>query len=362
MTQPGGRTAGLRVLYPGYFALVMATGITSTVLLEVAQPRVSAALLVIAIVCFAVLCALYGARAVRYPRDFYADLVAPERAFAFFTFVAACNVLGVRLAVDGHRGVALALAIASGVAWTGLSYGVPARLILGPRPRPVLAGVNGTWFIWVVGTQSIAIAASVLERGQPQTSARAAALAATLLWSVGVVLYLVVATMVLVRLLLLELTPDDLSPPYWIAMGATAITVLAGARLLQMDTTPVTLATRPVVTGLAVILWAFGSWLVPMLVVFSAWRFRTAGRIGYAPPLWSVVFPLGMYAAASLELSRAAGLPLVHDIGRVAAWVAVTVWAAVFAAMLLTIGRAAWAGSGSREKAASVESLVRRGG
>ena len=91
------------------------------------------------------------------------------------------------------------------------------------RPfKPALSAMQG----------GVDLSGSVLEPGRSEAVARAAALAATLLWSVGVVLYLVVATMVLVRLLLLELTPDDLSPPYWIAMGATAITVLAGARLL----------------------------------------------------------------------------------------------------------------------------------
>jgi tellurite resistance protein TehA-like permease len=327
-------SVAIRDLYPGYFALVMATGITSTVVHDLGHDKTSAALLVVGIVCFAVLFVLYVARAVRYPREMLADLVDPERTFAFFTFVAACNVLGVRLALDGHLGVTFALAVASGVAWLALSYGVPAELILGPRPRPVLAGVNGTWFIWVVGTQSIAVAASVLERGHGRGTERAAALAATLMWSVAVVLYLIVAGMVLVRLLLLEVRPDDLSPPYWIAMGATAITVLAAARLLQMDATPVTEATRPVVTGLGVILWAFGTWLVPMLVVFSAWRLTANRRFVYAPPLWSVVFPLGMYAAASIELGRSARLPLVADIGRVAAWVALGAWTMVFVAML----------------------------
>jgi tellurite resistance protein TehA-like permease len=326
--------SSVRTLYPGYFALVMATGITSTVVHEVGHPRMSAALLVVGIACFVVLCLLYAGRIKNYPREFMADLAAPERAFAFFTFVAACNVLGVRLALDGHRGMLLGFAVASTLAWAALSYGVPAQLILGPRPRPVLTGVNGTWFIWVVGTQSIAIAASMLERGESPATARAAALTATLMWSVGVVLYLIVATMVLVRLLLLELTPDDLTPPYWIAMGATAITVLAGGRLLEMDATPVTVATGPVVTGLAVILWAFGTWLTPMLVVFSVWRFRVSRRIDYAPPLWSVVFPIGMYSAASMEIGRAAHLPLVADIGRVGAWVALGSWTVVFLGML----------------------------
>jgi tellurite resistance protein TehA-like permease len=94
---------GLRALYPGYFALAMATGITSTVLRQVGRPHLSVTLLVVDIVCFLVLCGLYALRVVRFPRAVLADLAAPDRAYAFFTFVAACNVLGARLAADGHR-------------------------------------------------------------------------------------------------------------------------------------------------------------------------------------------------------------------------------------------------------------------
>ncbi len=322
------RVRPLERLYPGYFALVMATGIVSTVLSENHHPRLSGLLLGLAVVSGVALTVLYAVRLVVFPAAFVADLVAPERTFAFFTVVAACNVVGVRLGLDGHRAVTVALLVVSAAVWLPLSYAVPARLILGPRPGSVLAGVNGTWFIWVVGTQSLAVAAAVLEHRLATPQARALALVAVLMWSVGVVLYLIVAGLVLIRLLLLEVRPDDLSPPYWIAMGATAITVLAAARLLEVSPTPVTVATRPVVTGLAVMLWAFGSWLVPMLAVFTTWRY-TARHVPlhYAPPLWSIVFPLGMYSTASTELGRAAHLPLLTTIGHATAWVAVLAWA-----------------------------------
>jgi tellurite resistance protein TehA-like permease len=101
-----------------------------------------------------------------------------------------------------------------------------------------------------------------------------------------------------------------------------------------MDRTPITVATHSLVEGLAVVLWAFGSWLVPLLVVFSLWRFRVFKTLHYAPPLWSVVFPLGMYAAASLEIGTAEALPVVTSIGRAAAWVAAVVWLLVFVGML----------------------------
>jgi hypothetical protein len=214
-------TNPVRRLYPGYFALVMATGIVSTGTHEIGLRQLSAALMALGLVCFGVLAVVFSWRAAAFGRDMLADLRAPDRAYAFFTFVAACNVLGARLAADGYVGVTAALAAVSLVAWLMLSYGIPVQLILGPRPRPVLVGVNGTWFIWVVGTQSLAVAATVLGTAWPEY-ARPAALAAVVTWSVGVMLYLIVASLVLVRLLLLEVQPADLTSPYWVTMGATA--------------------------------------------------------------------------------------------------------------------------------------------
>src|SRR5574342_869361 len=305
------RWMAIRDLYPGYFALVMATGICSTALRDVGQPTASAVLLGVAVATLVVLGAAFGWRLIRYPQHLMRDLSAPDRAFAFFTVVAGFNVLAVRLAVDGHRAAAVVLAGLGGLVWLCLTYTIPVRLILGPRPQPVLAGVNGTWFIWVVGTQSIAVTAAVLDR-PADGHARLTALAAVLLWSVGVVLYLIVATLVLTGLLLLEVRPEDLTPPYWVTMGATAITVLASAQILAMAPAPAVIATRAVVAGLGTVLWAFGTGLIPMLVAFGVWRHVLRRvRLGYVPALWSIVFPLGMYAEASMQLGRVATLPFV---------------------------------------------------
>jgi len=339
----------VRDMYPGYFALVMATGICSTALSEVGWPTASAALLVVGEACLAVLFAALGWRLLRYPRRVLADLTAPDRGYAFFTVVAACNVLATRLVTDGHRDAAVLLAGLGALVWLGLTYTIPVRLILGERPRPVLAGVNGTWFIWVVGTQSIAVSLAALDH-PAVPGARMTALLAVLMWSVGVVLYLVVATLVLTRLLLLEVRPEDLTPPYWVTMGATAITVLAAARILDMVPSPAVTATRAVVAGLGVVLWAFGTWLIPLLVAFGVWRHVLRRfRLSYVPAFWSVVFPLGMYAVASIQLGRAADLPIVEQIGRGWTWLAVAVWVLVFGAMLLSLSRSVL---GSRQRVA----------
>jgi tellurite resistance protein TehA-like permease len=69
------------------------------------------------------------------------------------------------------------------------------------------------------------------------------------------------------------MTPETLGPPYWILMGATTITVLAGARILLLPPQlPVIRATAGLVEGFSFAFWAFGTWWIPLLIVLGFWR------------------------------------------------------------------------------------------
>ena len=67
------------------------------------------------------------------------------------------------------------------------------------------------------------------------TSATGIAVLAIMSWSVGVFLYGATGILVSLRLMLYEFGPEELTPPYWVSMGALAITVLAGARIVEID-------------------------------------------------------------------------------------------------------------------------------
>jgi tellurite resistance protein TehA-like permease len=96
-----------------------------------------------------------------------------------------------------------------------------------------------------------------------------------------------------------------------------------------------------VLSGLSVLLWAFGTWIIPLLVAFGVWRHLILHvPLRYEPALWSICFPLGMYSVASSELGGSAKLPLVAAIGKGWAWVALAAWVVVFAAMLVSLVRA----------------------
>ena len=330
----GAVTEAVSTLNPGYFALVMGTGIISVAMHNNDRIVLSAVLFVIAAAAWVILVVLHCWRIARFWDLLRIDFTDPRRGFGFFTFVAATDVLGTRFLVDGNRTMAIGLLVLGGLSWFALGYIVPWTAVLNPSIRPALTGANGTWFIWVVASQSVAVLAAVLEP-TVHSGRKELALVAVSFWAVGAFLYAAVATLVTARLLLYPLHPIDLTPVYWVAMGATAITVLAGARIVEMADAPMVAATRGLVAGTSVMFWAFGTWLIPVLIAAAWWRHITHRiPLVYDATLWSIIFPLGMYGVAAHYLGQVDSLPIVRVIGEAMSWVALGSWVVVFGAMV----------------------------
>ncbi|MGH3283585.1 MAG: hypothetical protein ACRDPD_02675, partial [Streptosporangiaceae bacterium] len=180
-------------------------------------------------------------------------------------------------------------------------------------------------------------------------------------WSIGLMLYLLLVSLILLRWLTVPMTPATLGPPYWILMGATAISVLAGARILALPAgLPVIRATAGFVEGFSFALWAFGTWWIPLLIVLGIWRYvRRHWPLSYEPTLWSVVFPLGMYSVATLSFGKVAHLSFMEPLSRFMLWVAIAAWAAVAAAFLARLARRPGTpGRGTPAAPASTESTA----
>lgn len=327
-------------LEPGYAALVMATGIVSTALVLFAWNVLSAVLYGITVVAAVVLLLAYSWRLIAYRHRVLVDAQDPSKSFGFFTVVAAADVLGMRAAVDHHRLVIEVLGIASVPVWLVLTYAIPGALIVGHRNEAVLPKANGSWFMWVVATQSLAASAATIAASDHRTR-DALAPVAVALWGIGVVLYLMLAGLLVIALLEEPVAHHALSPTYWVYMGATAITVLAGARILALPSVlPVVAATHQVVSGLAFLLWAFGTWWVPLLAGFGVRRLLVRSEpVRYDPTMWSIVFPLGMYAVASVSYGQVTHLDFMVDIARVAMWISLAAWLALVALMVSSTTR-----------------------
>jgi tellurite resistance protein TehA-like permease len=325
--------AAIQSLSPGYFPFVMATSIISTGTSLLGPSWLSRALLVIASAVLVVLSVALAIQLAFFRPSLAAGFRDSGRVFGFFAIAAAMDVLGTRLAAAGHP---LATAILAGVAaavWLVLTYGVPASLLLARSHDSSIGDVNGTWLLWAVATQSLSLVASTLVPAWPSQSALLAPVAVGL-WSIGLVLYLLLVSLILLRWLTVPMTPQALGPAYWILMGATAIIVLAGARILSLPAAlAVVRASAGFVEGSTFALWAFGTWWIPLLVVLGCWRhIRHHWPLSYEPALWSVVFPLGMYSVATLAFGQAAHLAFMEPLSRFMLWVALAAWVAVAAA------------------------------
>jgi tellurite resistance protein TehA-like permease len=314
--------------------MVMATGIVAAGLRQDGWQGASDALVVIAAAVWVAAVAATLARLARSPAALRADARAPGRAFAWYAVVAACVVLGSDLGTLGGpgRSAAAVLAALAVVAWMVVTGLVPASFTR-RAARPDLRSVTGSWFLWTVATQSVAIAAAILA-ADGELPATPVVIVATVAWSAGVVLYLGTSILVAARLARAGPGPAGTRAAYWVAMGAGAITVLAAALIVRVPGVPAARDAGPALNAIGVVLWCAGSALYLALVVATArWQAQTRSRPGYQPSTWVIVFPLGMYAVASSQLGAATGLTFLHQVGSVAVWPAALAWAVTAAAL-----------------------------
>ena len=319
--------ASVSRLSPGYFALVMATGIVSAGLGLDGADWLSDILLLIGGIVFIALILLNIWRFVQFRRRAVADFFDPQLSFGYFTFVAAAGVLASGVANHGIMWLTLALFIAGFGAWTLLGYAVPWATMLDRGHRSTVRNANGSWFLWVVSSQSVASMAAILER-HLHSAQHLFAMFAVVAWSVGVFLYGAESMLIALREMLYD---ADFAPSYWVCMGAASITVLAGSEILAAPGSTIVKNISPMLDAATIVFWSFASWLLPTLILAFCWRhFIRRIPLTYDSALWSMVFPLGMYAVASVHLGQTEELPWVLGIGRVELWLAFAIWCLVF--------------------------------
>jgi tellurite resistance protein TehA-like permease len=315
-----------RALDPGCFALVMATGITSSALLSDGQGGLSNALFAVNLFAYPWLMLLTIVRIARFSSDYSADLLNPRVVFSFFTIVAASNVFGVQLALRGFAEIALLLWLFALTVWLVLSYFSFGLLaLLDSRPVDLL---HGGWLLAIVGTQSLVLLGARLSAGLPQYEV-AVLLLLLALWTVGLALYAIFVTLFAQRIFVSPVTIQDVTPVLWVVMGAAAISANAGSALLAAEGGLAFLrSAHSLIASISFMVWAWGTWWIPLLVLLGVWKHLVRGTpLSYTPMLWSVIFPVGMYAVATNRLSLTAELPQLQIVSRVAMWVALAAWA-----------------------------------
>ena len=97
--EPQPRGNPIASLFPGYFALVMATGIIAIAAEQQKIRWLAESLYLVTAVAYAVLAVLVVIRLIAFTKPLVADLTSHAKGFAFLTIVAGTNVLGSASAV-----------------------------------------------------------------------------------------------------------------------------------------------------------------------------------------------------------------------------------------------------------------------
>lgn len=332
---------GVRALHPAYFAFVMATGIVALALQLQGARGLALALTGVGASGYLVLWALTIARLALAPRAVLRDLADHGRGVGFFTAVAATGVLGAQLLLVVRRpALALGLWWLAFALWLGLTYAVFTALTVKERKPALAEGIHGGWLLAVVATQAVAnLGALLVPHLGPGPGPGVMAFVATAAWLAGGMLYVWIISLIFYRYTFFPLQPSDLMPPYWINMGAMAISTLAGASLAaRAAEVPLLAALLPFIRGMTLLFWATATWWIPMLLILGAWRhvYRRY-RLAYDPLYWGAVFPLGMYSACTYRLATSLELPLLLPLARAFAWIALAAWFAAFLGLVQAV-------------------------
>lgn len=330
--------AAAETLYPGYFALVMATGALSTAFYLLDLRAASYALLVVNALAYAILWALLVTRILCFRARLAADLVDYTRSPGFFTLVAGTSMLGAEIAATTRLPLlALFLWFAGILLWVLIMYGFFAIIETRADKPGLESGINGAWLLAAVATQSIAVLGGLLA---PGFAAPALPLFFCLImYLIGGMLYLSIITLIFYRMTFIRLTTATFTPAYWINMGAAAISTLAGATLISCaPLSPILREVLPFLEGFTLFFWAAGSWWIPSLVILEIWRHAVLRQpFRYDPQYWSMAFPLAMYTLATLRLSDALRFPPLLVVPRIFVWFAGIVWLVVFTGLVRRI-------------------------
>jgi tellurite resistance protein TehA-like permease len=320
---------------PDVFAAVMATGILSIAAGKHHYTRISDTLGVLASLGLVVLVALVivigaGRGAVK-RRIALWDFTDPDVTLRLFTFVAACAVLDSRLA--SYRVVVQMLGVVALSSWLVL-MALTTRNMSARPPAALRDRAHGAWELASVGTSGLAIVATQVARHTPEHWSFGVAVP---VWVVGLCIYGLMTWLILWRAVAERPDRDGFEPDSWILMGGLAIATLAGDNIHSLA--PAWLA--PMVRVVTVVTWVAATLWIPPLIYFGLQRInRRPGMLQFAGVWWAMVFPLGMYSAATDAMAAEIGQRSLSTVSLVFFWVALATWLIVVIAGLFRLRRA----------------------
>jgi len=181
-------------LFPGYFALIMSTGIISIACSFLGFDGVSRSLFVINQICYVILGSLLILRIVYYFPHVIADVQDHTRGPGFFTIIAGTCILGTQFVLlNRDYKMGMILLVLGTILWVIVIYTFFGAMTMKPSKPNLEEGINGSWSIAVVSTQSISILGTLLAAHQNNSIMFFAALC---MFFVGCMLYIPIISLI----------------------------------------------------------------------------------------------------------------------------------------------------------------------
>lgn len=148
----------IKHLFPGYFTLVMATGIISLAAQLWQALWIAKSLYILNCLFFLILICILVFRLLVYWPEFWSDLKSHQRGPGFFSLVAATCILGVQvLMFDVPHFLVWVLYCFALLAWILINYSFFVSITTREDKPDLVQGINGAWLISIVAMQALSI-------------------------------------------------------------------------------------------------------------------------------------------------------------------------------------------------------------
>lgn len=324
---------GLSELSLANFAMVMATGIIAVACQNFGLHFLAHLLFVLNNILYVILCALTIGRLFKYPKRLWADLSNHATGLSALTFVAATNVLGTQyIVMYQNETMGLIFWCIGVIFWLLITYLVFTLFIIKEHKPTLPNGINGAWLLAVVATQSVAILSTLIATYSMPGIRLELNFIAFSMWLWGGMQYIWMMALIFYRYNFFQMDPSELTPPYWINMGAMAISTLGGSLLIEHAShAPYLHSVLPFIKGITIFYWATATWWIPMLVILGFWRhIYKRFPLRYDPLFWGAVFPLGMYTACTQHLNQVMQFNFLDGIAHTMLFIALIAWSLTF--------------------------------
>lgn len=290
-----------------WFNTVMATVIIAVVSQLYGFERISPYFFITGLVALLSVIVFMIVRIVLFNKDAINDLLNPEKSLYFFAIISAINFAGMCFSMIFHMNLTASIFWYVAITlWVVISLSTFSILFLHgkSRDRKFEDILHGGWFFATAGTQSTALL-GIIVTGEATKNILFIHIFSFALWSIGACLYIIFIALIIFRLFFFQFKIDTLLSPYWMNMGAAALTAITGIELYQHISImggPF-MEFLPFLKGISLFFWSAGLWWLPFLIILAIRKqvFSKEGLV-FTVGYWEIAFTLGLYAHSSNKL------------------------------------------------------------